>query len=77
MYDAQLIDSEGKPMLCSCGKVAVGGLLGKESVKIWCEDHCPLDKYEAKMVYMEIGPNDYTLNTSILDDDVVLDLTQT
>lgn len=50
--NAFMYDRHGNVMYCKCGKSASGGLVGRDSSKIWCEDCSPYkDAWVADFVY--------------------------
>ena len=60
-------DSEGKPMMCKCGKKAAGGIFGKESFQVWCSECDPSKNYKTEILDEKV----------ILDDSWVINLRET
>lgn len=49
--NSRMYDSEGKVVLCKCGKPVGSAAIGKEAFVAWCEDCSPTPKYDPKFVY--------------------------
>jgi len=48
-----LTDSEGKELLCKCGKLGTSGAIGKDVFECWCSDCSP--KLDGVVVVKEMG----------------------
>ena len=46
-----MYDSEGKIVLCKCGKPAGQAAIGKEAFIAWCSDCSPNKQQPAKFIY--------------------------
>jgi hypothetical protein len=65
--DGTLYDSNNEPMFCPCGNKATGGIMGKESYKLWCSA-CTIDStlsVDANFIYEPTNEHEWknTQNT--------------
>jgi hypothetical protein len=45
-FEAKLMTSAGKELLCACGKSASASIIGKEAFAAWCVECSPMSKEE-------------------------------
>jgi hypothetical protein len=50
-FPLTMYDSDGKVVLCKCGKPAGSAAIGKECSVAWCSDCSPLSKFSAEFIY--------------------------
>lgn len=50
-----MCNEEGNIVLCSCGKPAGSGAMGKHTLAVWCNDCSPLNQSPSKLIYRNIN----------------------
>ncbi len=67
-----MYDTAGNLVLCKCGNVASGAIMGLDSYLVWCHICSPSKPSETTMMFMP--PKRDNIVNPILDDSWVIDL---